>query len=176
MKYSFADTLYMPGVSQPRAVLRLDDEEFTLVIPGVMQLLDIAANYSWRTLLPDGLLRLDRERMYERLDDPDDPMTWKRLHIVAQPVGLYLYGFPFFTAARALGTLRHYLAAFQMWAVTHLTLDLATASAAQWCAAAVTWLVQQGDKPEDHRTTWANLTIPGTLPMDAPGVSPDWMA
>lgn len=166
----------MPGVSEPRAVLCLDDEDFTLVVPTVMELLDIAANYSWRSLIPEGLITVDRNRMHERLNDPEDPMTWKRLHIVAQPVGLYLYGFPFFTAARALGTLRHYFTAFHMWAVSHLSVDLREASAAQWCAAAVTWLVQQGDKPEDHRTAWANLTIPGTLPMDAPGVSPDWMA
>lgn len=176
MSYSFASSVYMPGLSEPSAIIRLDDDEFELPVPGVMELLDIAVSYAWRRLLPDGLVQADAERMYQRLGDPDDLMTLKRLHVVSQPLGLYLYGFPFFTAARALGTLRHYFTSFRMWAVCNLRMDLEKASAADWCAAGVTWLVQSGEKEEKRREMWAQLTVPGLLPMEAPGVSPDWMA
>lgn len=172
----FAETVYMPGASASSALLCLDDEEFELPVPEVHRLLDIAAAYAWRRLVPEGLVGADRERMHERLADPEDPMSWKRLHIVMQPVGTYLYGFPFFVAARALGTTQHYLTAFRMWAVCNVTVDLDRASAAEWCAAAVCWLAQQGSKEEQRKEVWAQLTIPGTLPMEAPGVSPDWLA
>lgn len=175
MSLSFADTVYMPGISAPVAILRIDEEEFELPVPPVQVLLDIAVRYAWRQLIPDSLVRPDRERMYDRLADPDDLMTLKRLHVVAQPLGLYLYGFPFFTACRALGTLRHYFTSFRMWAVCNLAIDLSKASAADWCAAAVTWMVQSGEKEEKRREIWAHLTVPGVLPMEAPGVSPDWM-
>lgn len=155
----------------------LDDEDFALPVPGPQRLLDIAATYAWRQLLPDGLVEDDRERMYERLADPEDRLSWKRLHVVAQPLGLYLYGYPFFVAARALGTTRHYFTTFRMWSLCNTSLDLATASAADWCAAAVTWLSQSGGKDEkDRKALWAQLTTPGVLPMEAPGVSPDWLA
>lgn len=172
---SFATTVHMPGVSAPTALVVIDDEEFALPVPEPHQLLDIAASYAWRQLLPDGLAEADMQRMHQRLRDPDDLMTWKRLHVIAQPLGLYLYGFPFFVAARALGTVRHYLTAFRMWAVCNVAVDLSAASAADWCAAAVAWLVQTGDKEEKRLEMWAQLTTPGVLPMEAPGVSPDWM-
>jgi|SRR5690606_7172417 len=172
---SFASTVHLPGYSAEVAVLAIDDEEFRLPVPGVMDLLDIAASYAWRQLLPDGLVEADAERMHQRLADPEDRLTWKRLHVVAQPLGLYLYGFPFFVAARALGTVRHYFTAFRMWSLVNARIDFATASAADWCAAAVAWLVQQGSKEEQRKEMWAQLTMPGILPMEAPGVSPDWM-
>lgn len=173
---SFATTVHMPGISPDRALLRIDGDDFELPVPDAQRLLDIGASYGWRHLMPDGLVTVDKERMYERLKDPEDLMSWKRLHVIAQPLGLYLYGFPFFVASRALGTLRHYLTSFRMWAVCNLRIDLTTASAADWCAAAVTWLVQTGEKEEKRLEMWAQLTTPGVLPMEAPGVSPDWMA
>lgn len=177
MTTSFAQTVHIPGLSPDVAIVCLDNEEFELPVPEPHRLLDIAAAYDWGQLLPDGLVEADAERMYERLRDPDDPMTRKRLHVVMQPVGIYLYGFPFFVAARALATTRHYFTAFRMWAVCNVRLDLATASAADWCAASVAWLSQQGGaKEEKRKEVWAQLTLPGVLPEEVPGVSPDWLA
>lgn len=176
MTFSFAQTVHIPGLSPDIAVICLDDEEFELPVPDPVRLLDIAASYAWRQLLPDGLAGPDAARMRSRLADPGDALSWKRLHVVMQPVGLYLYGFPFFVAARALGTTRHYFTAFRMWSLCNVRLDLASASAAEWCAAAVGWLSQQGDKDEKRKELWAQLTMPGVLPMEAPGVSPDWLA
>lgn len=174
---SFATAVHMPGISPEIAVLRLDDEEYCLPVPEPFALIDLAAAYAWRRLIPDGLIEADAVRVHERLRDPEDPMSWKRLHVVAQPLGLYLYGFPFFVAARALGTARHYFTAFRMWSLCNITVDLYQASAADWCAAAVTWLSQQGgEKEEQRKALWAELTTPGVLPMEAPGVSPDWLA
>jgi hypothetical protein len=173
---SFATTVHMPGISPETVVICLDDEDFRLPVPRPMALLDIAAAYAWRRLLPEGLVETDTARMHERLRDPEDPMSWKRLHVVAQPLGLYLYGFPFFVAARALGTARHYFTTFRMWSLCNIAIDLHRASAADWCAAAVTWLSQQGGgKEEQRKAMWAELTTPGVLPMEAPGVSPDWL-
>lgn len=172
---SFAQTVWL-GEPGDVVVIRLDGEDFRLIAPETMRLLDIAANYAWQHLLPEALIEPDRERLLEWLHDPDHPASWKRLHVVVQPLGTYFYGFPFFTAARALGTLMHYYTAFQMWAVTNVTVDLARATAVQWCAAAVSWQLHLGEKDTDRKDTWARLTVPGRLPFDAPGVTPHWIS
>jgi hypothetical protein len=57
---SFATTVHMPGISPETVVICLDDEDFRLPVPRPMALLDIAAAYAWRRLLPEGLVETDR--------------------------------------------------------------------------------------------------------------------
>lgn len=169
-------TRHRPGLTPDVVALVLGEDEFHLRVPGVWDLLDIAATYQWPRLLPGALLDDDRELMNELLLDPKHKMSSGRLHIVVQSLGLYLYGWPFFVAARSLSGLMAYESAFTLWSVTHLTRDPATFSAAEWVSASINWqLSMSADKEEKRNARWAELTIPGRLPMDDPGVAPTWM-
>lgn len=156
--------------------LLLDGEEFQLQVPDTWELIDIAASYTWPRLLPGALVDVDAEAMQGYIQDERHLLTWGRLHVVVQRLGLYLYGWPFFVAARALSTLMSYESAFTLWAVTNLPRDPATFSASEWVAASINWqLSMSSDKEEKRNARWAELTTPGRLPMDDPGVAPYWM-
>lgn len=171
----FITKLHRPGFSPDIVTVVLGEQEYRLRVPQPFDLLDIAATYNWAALLPGSLLDEDFAVMEDNLADPDHKLTARRLHVAIQPLGTYLYGWPFFMAARALGTLRLYEPTFRTWAVLNVPRPLDGMSAADWVAASVAWQMQMGKKEEDRNNTWARLTIPGRLPMDAPGVTPDWM-
>ena len=176
MPDSFASLVRTRGLAPERVRIFLDDEEFVLRVPGVWELLDIAAAYQWQLLLPGALEEPGRTLLHEWLEDPEHPATLKRLHIAVQPLGTYLYGVPFFTAARCAANLLGSFPVFRMWAQLNLHTSLEGAEAADWIAAATAWLVSSRAEKKDREALWAELTTPGRLPDWVPGVVPTWMA
>lgn len=162
------------ALAAPDVVLvRLEGEPFWLHVPPVLELMDIAANYRWQRLLPDSLEEPERQILLEWLADPEHPATWKRLHVVMQPVGMYLYGVPFFVAARTAANMLHHFTVFRMWSQLNLHMDLRDADAPDWIAAGMAWLISSKTEEKDRNALWAELTTPGRLPDD---VIPGWMA
>jgi len=173
---SFILGRHRPGVSPEVVGLIIGQDTYRLVVPDSWSLVDIAARYSWPELLPGALVDEDAELMEEHMADPDHKLTAGKLHVIVQSLGLYLYGWPFFTASRALATLAVNETVFGLWAMNNLPRDPNTFSAAEWVNAAVTWeLAAAGHKEEDRNTRWGELTIPGRLPMHDRGVAPGWM-
>lgn len=173
---SFANEVRFP-LSAPEVVLvRIEGEDFWLKVPPTLELLDIAANYAWQQLIPGALEEPGRQLLLDWLDDSDHPASWKRLHVAMQPLGLYLYGVPYFVAARTAANLLHHYSLFRMWAQLNLHFDPQQAQAADWIAAALAWLLSTKTDSKERNALWAELTTPGRLPTDAPGVLPEWMA
>lgn len=173
---SFASEVRSPLAAPDVVLLRMDGEDFWLRVPGALELLDIAANYAWQQLVPGRLEEPGQELLMEWLTDPEHPATWKRLHIMVQPLGIYLYGVPFFIAARTAANLLHHFSLFRMWAQLNLHIDLHQAQAADWIAAAMAWMVSSKTEAKDRNALWAELTTPGRLPAEIPGVLPDWLS
>jgi len=169
---SFASQVRFGAWSPDTVLVYLDDQDFWLKVPPTLELLDIAANYSWQRLLPGALEEPGRALLLDWLSDPDHPATWKRLHVAVQPLGEYLYGVPFFVAARTASNLLHQFSVFRMWAQLNLHIDLHQAQAADWIAAAMAWLVSSKSDEKGRNQLWAELTTPGRLPE---GVLPGWM-
>lgn len=172
---SFADEVRSPLAAPGRVLLCFDDEDFWLRVPSTLELLDIAANYAWRMLIPDALEEPGRSVMEDWLADPQHPATWKRLHIAVQPLGTYLYGVPFFVASRTAANLLHHYSLFRMWSQLNLQRDLYSADAADWIAAATAWLISSEHDKKKRDALWAELTTPGRLPSWLPGIVPEWM-
>jgi hypothetical protein len=168
----FADQVRFGDWSPPVVLVRLDGEPLWLRVPPTMELLDIAATYGWQRLLPGALEEPGRSMLLEWLDDPDHPATWKRLHVAVQPLGQYLYGVPFFVAARTAANLLHHFTLFRMWSQLNLHVDLHQADAADWIAAAMAWLISSKSDEKSRNALWAELTTPGRLPAE---VLPGWM-
>lgn len=173
---AFASHVRTWGLAPERVLLVFDDEEFILRVPPVFELLDIAATYNWERLVPQGLEEPGRALLYEWLADPEHPASFKRLHIAMQPLGSYLYGMPFFAAARTSAHLLHHFSLFRMWAALNLHADLRDAEAADWVAAATAWLLSSKHEEKERQRLWAELTTPSRLPTSVPGVLPAWMA
>lgn len=172
----FASQVRFPGLAPERILLVFDDEEFVLPVPPVFELLDIAASYGWERLVPQGLEEPGRTLLYEWLADPEHPASLKRLHIAVQPLGTYLYGMPFFAAARTAANLLHHFSLFRMWAALNLHTDLRGAEAADWITAATAWLLSSRHEEKERNRLWAELTTPSRLPTTVPGVLPEWMS
>jgi hypothetical protein len=171
----FAGQLHRPGISPDVVAIRLDDDEYHLRVPGPLELVDIAAAYRWPALLPGALIDGDADRMADQIEDPDEAVTPQRLHVVVQSLGSYLYGWPFFIAARALRLVQVYEPVFRCWAVMNLAGRLDGMSAPDWVSSAIAWRLSLESKEADRNAAWAELTIPGRLPEHAPGVTPAWM-
>lgn len=172
---SFAAQARFAGWASEVVLLRFDGEDFYLRVPPTLELLDIAANYTWRQLVPNALEEPGRSMLLDWLDDPDHPATWRRLHIAMQPLGMHLYGFPFFVAARTAANLHANFTLFRMWSQLNLHADLREAEAADWIAAATAWLLAAQKDEKSRNAVWAELTTPGRLPTWVPGVLPEWM-
>lgn len=172
---SFAAQARFAGWSPELVLFRMDDEDFWLRVPSTLELLDIAASYAWRQLVPGALEEPGRSLLLEWLNDPDHPATWRRLHLAVQPLGLHLYGFPFFMAARTAANLHSHFTLFRLWAQLNLHIDLREAEAADWIAAAAAWLLATQKDDKSRNAVWAELTTPGRLPTWVPGVLPEWM-
>jgi hypothetical protein len=172
---SFRHRLHRPGHSPPVVALILGEDEYHLRVPDPYALMDLAAAYNWTALIPGALTGDGPDRIAEHLADPDHKLTSKRLHVAVQPLGTYLYGWPFYIASRALRLLRFHEATFRCWALLNVALPVDAMSAADWTAASIAWQMSMNHKEEERNAAWAELTVPGRLPMDAPGVTPDWM-
>jgi hypothetical protein len=172
---SFAAEVRFPLAAPDVVLMRIEGEDFWLGVPSALELLDIAANYAWQRLVPDAVAEPGRQRLLDWLDDPDHPASWKRLHVAVQPLGLYLYGVPFFVAARIASNLLHHYSLFRVWALLNLNFDAERAEAADWIAAAMAWLLSSKPDAKERNALWAELTTPGRLPVEAPGVLPEWM-
>jgi hypothetical protein len=173
---SFASEVRSPLASPDVVLLRMDGEDFWLRVPPALELLDIAANYDWQRLVPGSLEEPGQELLMDWLADPESPATWKRLHVMVQPLGIYLYGVPFFVAARTAANLLHHFSLFRMWAQLNLHIDLHQAQAADWIAAAMAWMLASKPEAKDRNALWAELTTPGRLPVEVPGVLPEWLS
>lgn len=172
---SFAAQARFGGWSPDVVLFRLDGEDFWLKVPPTLELLDIAANYAWQQLVPGAVEEPGKSLLLEWLADPEHPASWRRLHIAMQPLGLYLYGMPFFVAARTAANLHQHFSLFRMWAQLNLHVDLRTAEAADWIAAATAWMLSAQKDEKSRNAMWAELTTPGRLPEWVPGVLPEWM-
>src|SRR5690606_19398261 len=126
----------------------------TLRVPGVIELLDIAAAYQWPRLLPGSLIPDDAQRMERHLADPDHALTARSLHVIAQPVGAYLYGWPFFSAARVLRMVRVYEPMFRCWAVVNMSRSVDGLSAVDWVSAGVAWRLSMEHKEAERNAAW----------------------
>lgn len=171
----FTTGLYRPGYSPSSVPIVLDDVEYVIDIPDTYTLLDIAASYAWPQLLPGCLTEDSRSEMLERINDADNLMTLRRLHVVVQPIGTYLYGWPFFVASRALRIVRTNESYFRAWALTNIHISLDAMSPADWTSASVAWQMSMAQKEEERNATWAELTTPSRLP-EIPIVMPGWMS
>lgn len=173
---SFAAEVRFPLAAPETVLVRVEGEDFDFHVPAALELLDIAANYAWQELLPGALDEEGQARLLEWLDDPEHPASWKRLHVAVQPLGLYLYGVPFFVAARTAANLLEHYSLFRMWAQLNLMcFDAQHAEAADWIAAAMAWLIGSKTESKDRNALWAELTTPSRLPVEVPGVLPPWM-
>jgi hypothetical protein len=172
---SFAAQARFTSWAPDRVRFRLDGEDFWLRVPPTLELLDIAANYTWQRLVPGAVDEPGKSLLMEWLMDPDHPATWRRLHVAMQPLGTCLYGFPFFTAARVAANLHEHFSLFRLWAQLNLHVDLRDAEAADWIAAALAWMLATPKDDKSRNAVWAELTTPGRLPTWVPGVLPEWM-
>lgn len=156
--------------------LRLQGRPYHLTPPPVPVLLDIAADYAWRELVPGCFAAAEREEITARVQDRDDGMSSQLLHYAAQGVGTRLYGWPMFSAATICVSLKVGEPVFRLWAAQNGVFPHASWSAADWCAAGVAWMLG-GCKTEVAATAlMARLQLPRVLDPDVPGVTPEWIA
>src|SRR5690606_26970796 len=106
----------------------------------------------------------------------DSRISYNVLHYAVQSAGQLVYGWPMFSAAKIVATVRVGEPLFRIWCAGNGGMRPDdTWSAADWCAMAVAWFLAGQEKKEDRSMLMSQLQTPATLSPWGPGVTPSWV-
>ena len=144
-------------------------------MPPTLELLDIAANYTWQRLVPGALEEPGQSQLIDWLNDPDHPATWRRRPLPCSRSASTSTDSRSSLPPSMAANLHQNFTLFRLWSQLNLHIDLHQAEAADWIAAAAAWLLSTQKDEKSRNAAWAELTTPGRLPTWVPGVLPEWM-